>query len=54
MNSLFAEYILDSLLMDPELLSILIEYGIEVGDDGLLELLYNSDFNLVYDDFETS
>jgi len=48
MDSIFTEYILDSLVTDPELIDILIEYSVVVGDEGLLELLHNLEFDLDY------
>ncbi len=48
MDSIFTEYILASLVADPELVDILIEYGVVIGDYGLLELLYNLEFDLDY------
>lgn len=48
----FAEYVLTSLITDPELISILIEYGVEVCDDGLLELLYRLEFYMDCGEFD--
>jgi len=52
MDSIFTEYILDNLVTDPELIDILIEYSVVVGDEGLLELLYNLEFDLDYGVFD--
>jgi len=52
MDSIFTEYILDSLVTDPELIDILIEYSVVVGDKEFLELLYNLEFDLDYGVFD--